>query len=27
VSIPGVPGTKALSATSVAPIDPYRAVS
>jgi len=27
VSVPGVPGTKTLSATSVAPIDPYRAVS
>jgi len=27
VSVPGVPGTKTLWATSVAPIDPYRAVS
>jgi Flp pilus assembly protein TadG len=27
VSVPGVPGTKTLSATSFAPIDPYRAVS
>jgi Flp pilus assembly protein TadG len=27
VSIPGVPGTKTLSATSFAPIDPYRTVS
>ena len=27
VSVPGVPGTKTLSATSVAPVDPYRAVS
>jgi Flp pilus assembly protein TadG len=27
VSVPGVPGTKILSATSSAPIDPYRAVS
>ena len=27
VSVPGVPGTKTLSATSVAPIDPYRAIS
>jgi Flp pilus assembly protein TadG len=27
VSIPGVPGTKTLSATSVAPVDPYRTVS
>jgi len=27
VSIPGVPGTKTLSATSYAPVDPYRAVS
>jgi Flp pilus assembly protein TadG len=27
VSVPGVPGTKTLSATSFAPIDPYRSVS
>jgi Flp pilus assembly protein TadG len=27
VSVPGVPGTKTLSATSYAPIDPYRTVS
>lgn len=27
VTVPGVPGTKTLSATSTAPIDPYRAVS
>ena len=27
VSVPGVPGTKTLSATSQAPIDPFRAVS
>lgn len=27
VSVPGVPGTKTLSATSFAPIDPYRTVS
>ena len=27
VSVPGVPGTKTLSATSSAPVDPYRAVS
>jgi hypothetical protein len=27
VSVPGVPGSKTLSATSTAHIDPYRAVS
>ena len=27
VSVPGVPGTKTLTATAHAPIDPYRAVS